>query len=65
MKKLKKTQGQVKITVDKFSEIIADLVRLEEDWKDLVFPELTEVLRKWTQGTSIHIKTQKKIIYII
>ena len=48
MKKLHEINGYVKITLDKLPGIRADLVRLDDDWEEWGFPELTEALRKWT-----------------
>ena len=49
MNKLKDISGYVKITSDKLSDIRADLVRLDDDWKDWRFTQLVEALRKWTE----------------
>ena len=67
-KKLKEINGYVKIPLDKLPGIRGNLVRLDDDWKELGFPELTEALRKWADQNSriFHSdKTQNKLIYII
>lgn len=48
MGKLKDINGYVRLTLDKLPTIRADLVRLDDDWQEWSFGELTEALRKWT-----------------
>ena len=52
MNKLKDINGYVKITLDKLPGVLADLVRLDNDWQDWGYTELVEALRKWTERNS-------------
>ena len=53
MKKLQEINGYVKITLDKLPGTRMggwgeDSVTLDNDWQEKGFPELIEVLRKWS-----------------
>ena len=49
MGKLNEIKGYVRNTLDKLPGIRADLVRLDDSWRDWGFRELVESLRKWTE----------------
>ena len=48
MGKLIEIKGYARMTLDKLPTIRANLVILDDNWKDWGFPELLEALRKWT-----------------
>ena len=48
LNKLKEVSGYVRMTLDKLSGIHADVLRIDEDWRELIFPQLVDTLRKWT-----------------
>ena len=45
MNKLKEVNGYVRLTLDNFPVMLADLVRIDEDWQEWTFPELVDALR--------------------
>ena len=47
--RLKEIAGYVRMTLDKLEGIRGDLVRTDDDWQEWDFPQLVEVLRKWTE----------------
>ena len=47
MGKDKDIRGYVRLTLDKLQGIRADLVRMDNNWKEWRFPQLVEALRKW------------------
>ena len=47
MGKDKDIRGYVRLTLDKLQGIRADLVRMDNNWKEWKFPQLVEALRKW------------------
>ena len=47
MGKDKDIRGYVRLTLDKLSCLRADLVRMDNNWKEWRFPQLVEALRKW------------------
>lgn len=58
MGKVKEIGGFVRATLDKLSDIRADLVRLDDDWQEWGFPELIESLRKWCSRNPIPSRDQ-------
>ena len=49
MNKLKDINRYIKITLDKLLGIRADLLRLDDNWRDWGFTQLAEAFRKWTE----------------
>ena len=47
MGKIKSINGYVRVLVDKLSEVTADLVRNDENWKEWEFPEWA--FRRWAE----------------
>ena len=47
MGKDKDIRGYVRLTLDKLPCLRADLVRMDNNWKEWRFPQLVEALRKW------------------
>ena len=52
IKKLKEINGYVKIALDKLLVTRSDLVKLDDDWQEWGFPDLTGALRKQTDHNS-------------
>ena len=48
MPKLRDIKEFMRLTLDKLPGIKADLVRLDDEWRERDFPKLVESLRKWT-----------------
>ena len=48
MGKLGEVNGYVRMTLNKLEGIRGDLMRTDDDWQEWRFPQLVEVLRKWT-----------------
>ena len=46
MGKLREINGYVRVTLDKLPGIWADVVCLDDDWEEWVFPQMLEGLRK-------------------
>ena len=47
MGKDKDIRGYVRLILDKLPCLRADLVRMDNNWKEWKFPQLVEALRKW------------------
>ena len=47
MGKDKDIRGYVRLTLDKLPGMRADLVRMDNNWKQWRFPQQEEALRKW------------------
>ena len=47
MGKDKDIRGYVRLTLDKLLGIRTDLVRMDDNCQESMFPQLVEVLRKW------------------
>ena len=54
MGKLREINGYVRVTLDKLPGIIADLVRLDDDWQEWTFPQMLETLRKGCDRNPLH-----------
>ena len=52
--KLREINGYVRVTLDKLPGIIADLVRLDDDWQEWTFPQMLETLRKGCDRNPLH-----------
>ena len=51
------TMGKLReiwLTLDNLPGIWADLVRLDDDWQEWVFPQMLEALRKWCDRNPLH-----------
>ena len=46
-------RGYVRLTLDKLLDMRADLVRLENNWKEWGFLQLVEALRKWCETNPV------------
>ena len=47
MGKKKDNRGYVRLTLDKLPGIRADLVRLDDNWQEWMFPQFIEALTNW------------------
>lgn len=53
MGKVAEINGYVRSTLDKLPGIRSDLVRLDEDWQDWKYHQLTDALGRWTERNPI------------
>ena len=53
MGKIREINGYVRLTLDKLPGIRADLVRIDDDWQEWGFPQMTEALRKWCERNPV------------
>ena len=48
LNKLKEISGYVRMTLDKLPGIREDVLRIDEGWRELIFPQPVDTLREWT-----------------
>ena len=60
MGKLQEVNGYVRMTIDKLPGIRGDLVRTDDSWREWDFSQLVGELRKWTERSPIHTKSNEK-----
>ena len=60
MGKLQEVNGYVRMTIDKLPGIRGDLVRTDDSWREWNFSQLVGELRKWTESSPIHTKSNEK-----
>ena len=58
MGRIKEINGYVRVTLDKLPGIRADLVCLDDNWHDWVFPQMFEALCKWCDRNPLHSSNQ-------
>lgn len=56
MKKLSQVNGNVPITLDKLPAIRGDLVRMDPEWEEWDFSQLSEAVRLWTKRNPVDAK---------
>ena len=61
MNKLQNINGYVRFSLDKLTGIRGDLIRTDDNWKNLEFPELVKALRKWTERNPANVDQHREL----